>query len=171
MPSLERQEDAADPEKHNPENFYFKHNDVAFFGINEVNRNRAEHWTGQDARNVAWLESKFGTNSGGVLDCSFASVVIFSQRGVHSSVESALSNYFAQCGGDKPVLNITGDIHPFVYCSNTNTDNNILKITVEAFKAAPLMVSILKDLSDGQHYFHMESTSTSTIYGNCATFP
>lgn len=166
-PTLERQEHTTDPEKHNPDNFFFKHNDVAFFGLNEVNSNRAPFWQGQNAQNEAWLEAKLGT--GEHADCSIDSLVFFTQRDLRTGVRDVLSNYFDECG-EKPVLNLTGDIHPFVHCSNTNTDNNILKIVVEAFKAAPLLVSIVKDPTDGKHYFHTQSTSTTTTYGECASF-
>ena len=164
MPTLERQEA-------NPENFFFKHNDVAFLGLNEVNSYYQPVWVGQDAQNSDWVKSNFGTNAGGTLDCSFSSIVIFSQISIGGGIETAIFDYFSQCGGDKPTLNIVGDIHPFVFCSNWVNNDRIIKVTVEAFKAAPLLVSILKDPSDNKHYFHMESTSTSTTYGDCATFP
>ena len=174
-PTLERQQEydtaalagAATPDasqEHNPENFFFKHNDVGFFGINEVNT-KTDTWTGQNARNAAWVQAKLGEDT----QCSLKSLVVFSQRGMRSAVRNAILSYQSTCG-EIPVLNITGDKHPFVYCSNTNTSNNFLKITVEAFKAAPLLISIVQDPSDGQHDFHIQSTSTTTAYGECASF-
>lgn len=158
-PTLERQEDANDVNKNNPENFFFKHNNVAFFGLNDLNTLRGPAWVGQNAQNAAWVTDKLGS------DCSFESIVIFTQTFIRNGVQDALDDYFTQCGGDKPVLNLTGDKHPQVYCGNQN--GKIMKITVEAFKAAPLLVSIIADPSDGKHYFHAEPTSPGTPYGVC----
>ena len=92
-----------------------------------------------------------------ILRIKIDSIVVFSQIEVGATVRTVLKNFFAACG-ERPVMNIVGDIHPYTYCSTpTDTDNvDILKVTVEAFKAAPLKMSIVMDPDTGKHYFHME---------------
>lgn len=143
---------------------------MGFFGLTEMNVNFADTWNGEEAQNVALVESKLGMGAGQNPVCQIDSIVIFSQTSVSDAVRAVLDDFFNACGSERPVANFIGDIHPYTHCSNTNENDNILKVVVEAFKAAPLMVSIVMDPDTGKHYFHMESTSTTTIYGQCANF-
>ena len=143
-----------------PENFFFLHNDVAFFGISQPN-DRTPTWTGMDDLNAAWVSTHLGPD---MATCAIRSIVIISQVSYSNKVATALNSYFAACG-DIPVLNVKGDTHPATFCMEKL--NNVLRLTVEARKSAPLMVSIVEDNS-GTHWFHVESTSNSTM--GCPVF-
>ena len=140
-----------------PENFSFEIGDVLFLSINRVSVDQKEEWIGQEDANEEWVSSALADDR----DCSIKSIVLFSQGSlVADFVETTMSAYFARCG-DKPLLNVKGDTHPDQYCMNKNSDKDQFVLTVEAYKAAPIIVSVVES-PNGDHYFH----AVSALPGN-----
>ena len=121
-----------------PENFFFYYGTqaIAFFGITEpMNEDR------YDPINADWISFKLKHKSP-------KAVVVFAHSKLSREVLSVLP--------EVPTLHVTGNTH--AYCMQRSGQKPfLLELTVEAFEASPLLVSIVKDSSD-HHFFHVEKT-------------
>ena len=120
-----------------PELFFFSYLDVAYFGIVEPDVDDQ-----YDDINGDWIESQLRT-------VSPKAVVLFGHAELSDKVLRALPE-------DLPVLYVSGNLH--TYCLRGMDDHpNILWLTVDAYQAAPLLISVLKDGRDN-FSFRVEST-------------
>jgi len=94
----------------NPELFYFLHNKIAFFGLNQVT---GVAYIDDSGINEEWITSRLSLDT----NCEIESIIILAQRMPDQSVFDSIDLYFDGCGGTIPLLTITGDIHPPQYCS------------------------------------------------------
>jgi hypothetical protein len=141
-PTVERQELY-------PENVFFTYLDVAFFVITEPAGDSLS-----DANNAAWIHDKLN-----IFGCGLEAVVMFGHNTFSSEVQTELVSFYGMCG-NTPTLYIQGNSHPADYCMEYDSRfaaNNVLTLTVEPFKAGPLLVSIVNE--SGSYFFHVEETA------------
>ena len=161
FPVVERKADT------NPELFHFRHNDIVFFGLNQVGR---ETYEDTHPVNDDWVTDRLGLDPG----CTMRSIVIIAQRPPNKSVYDRFETYFnTACGGVQlPILTITGDMHPETYCQTMQHGPNRIDITVEAFSAGPLKISVVRDMTPGNNradFFHVEDTQATPTNLKCPT--
>lgn len=129
-----------------PENFFFYYTNanVAFFGITEpagdsfyntINAN----WISVNLANLAEPPS---------------AIVLFGHSNLSNDAVNALATY-----DSVPKLYIKGNSHPTQYCMEFR-DSFFLEVTVSAFLASPLLVSLVQDGQEN-YFFHVEETSFS----------
>jgi len=137
-----------------PENFFFSYLDVAFIGLNEPAGHSAIDQVlyaayGGDI-NANWINSELTA-------LAPSAIVVFGHSGYSDQVKNVLSEQ-----GATPILYVKGNSHPSKYCltqldASIFPNSNVLQLTVEPFKAGPLLMSIVVD-SAGDHFFHVEET-------------
>jgi len=140
--------------------YFFLADNTAIFGINEP-ANSQPTGAGTDEANANWITDKLTANG------CVSSIVIFGHddsitSGAQSEVRGALNAYYSGTCGAVPTLYVAGDSHPIKYrLSFQETDfpaDTVLMLTVEAFQAGPLLVSIVQDPTTGRHFFHVQDT-------------
>eukprot|EP00581_Thalassiosira_minuscula_P014206 CAMPEP_0183721870 /NCGR_PEP_ID=MMETSP0737-20130205/13999_1 /TAXON_ID=385413 /ORGANISM="Thalassiosira miniscula, Strain CCMP1093" /LENGTH=488 /DNA_ID=CAMNT_0025951933 /DNA_START=886 /DNA_END=2352 /DNA_ORIENTATION=+ len=148
----------------NTEIYHFTHNDVAFFGLNRV---AGESYISDRAPvdlNAEWVEQRLALD----VDCELKSIVIVAHAVVKSIVYDKINEYFESCGDEYvlPVLTINGNLHPDEYCLAKNETR--LELTMEAFNAGPLCVSVVRD-PDGEagDFFHVSDCRTRKSKKKC----
>lgn len=143
-----------------PENFFFTYQGVAFFGINEPDKHDAfdpdvlySAYNGDT--NAYWVATQLSN-----IATPPSAIVVFGHAVYSAKVKEVL-----QAQESTPILYIMGNSHPADYCmawSSGFTYKNALELTVEPFKAGPLLISVLEDESSGDVYFHVEETAGCT---------
>ena len=151
-----------------PEIFYFTHNQVGVFGLNQPGGPSFEEGDGPvgDDLNAEWVADQLADDT----TCSLKSIVLVAHKTPSSDVNDALDAYFATCGSILPTLTITGSSHPSTYCFNF--DAGIVKrvdVTMEAFRSGPLRVSVNRD-PNGEDYFHVSDADLADSNSNCPNF-
>eukprot|EP01083_Nonionella_stella_P024110 66678_1 len=148
----------------NPEIFYFLHNKVAFFGLNAV---RGGKYLSRTTINEDWVEDRLGLDQG----CTIESIVLLSQFMPEQTIFDRVDQYFEGCGEvDLPILTITGEHHPGIYCL-TRSSNNRFDLTIEAFRSGPVKVSVVRDPSGVRgDYFQVEDTQVGSGNYACPRF-
>jgi hypothetical protein len=138
----------------NPENFffYYDHLNIAFFGITEPDGDNE-----YNSLNANFIDAELNS-----LDQDPAAIVIFG----HSNLETAnpLDNVLDTLEASwklVPILYVMGNDHKYKmdYLAPSRLPKT-MELTVEAFKAAPLLVSIVKE--GGERYFHVEKQTQLT---------
>jgi len=142
----------------NPELFYFSHNKIAFFGLNQVT---GPAYIDGTTINEDWIEDRLSLDT----NCELESIVIVAHRMPEQTVYDRVDSYFAMCGGSAlPILTVTGDVHPRDYCMTRS--NNRLHLTVEAFRSGPIKVSVVRDPNGFEgDFFHV--FDTQPVGGGC----
>ena len=150
----------------NPEIFYFNHNRVAFFGLNQVDRRDYP----VDA-NEEWVEDRLSLDT----NCELDSIVILSQTWPKQSLYDTIDQYFDACESTLPILTVTGNTHPkTTYCMTTNEHEDSsgtarVKVTTEAARSGPLLISVVRDPNGGD-FFHVEDTQGMDSNRYCPSF-
>lgn len=176
-PSIERQKFQTGANDFYPENLFFLHNDVAFFGLNRpANWNNArdacERWVTHSLDGMRVPSNNSFLNQQDT--CTrVKSVVVWTHVGYFSEVEDAIDDYFdTVCQKTVPILNIKGNTH--VYCSERNQvdGKDRFELTVGGEEdSGPHLVSILADPEDPtSHYFHIEKNDGVSDDAACLGF-
>ena len=114
--------------------------------------------------NAEWVTQQLAADTS---TCSLKSIVLVGHKFPSRDVNSALNTYFSTCGTTLPTLAIAGNNHPRTYCMDlsTKTDRRV-ELTVEAFKAGAIQVSIVRD-ENGNDYFHVSDTDLVNSNSQC----
>ena len=148
------------------ENYYFAYNDVAVFGLNRVSGDQYVDDVADPDVNAVWVTKQLAADTS---PCSLKSIVLVGHKPPSSDVNSALNAYFSTCG-TLPTLTISGNAHPKTYCMDRNAKiTERVDLTVEAFEAGPLRVSVVRD-ENGKDYFHIRDTDLVNSNSNCPQF-
>lgn len=159
----------------NPENYFFSHNNVAFFGINRPDgRSYISNKAPVDT-NEAWVEHRLGLDSSSESSsCTFKSIVIIAHSWPKESLyDKVLGEYVDACGGTVlPVLSISGNAQPRSHCMTTKDESDMrVEVTVEAFQSGPLLISVVRDPDNGGDFFHVEDVDSVDSNRRCPAFP
>ena len=116
--------------------------------------------------NENWVEDRLALDE----NCELESIVMVSQTFPTQSTYDRIDLYVNSCGGSPlPVLTITGDVHPSVYCMTRS--NNFTYLTVEAFRSGPIRVTVIRDPSGANgDFFHVKDTQTQSGNYACPNF-
>ena len=178
-PSIKRQKYQTGVDDFFPENLFFLHNDVAFFGLNrpanwDNARDACERWVRHSLEEMRVPSHNSFLHQEDTC-IAVKSVVVWTHVGYFSEVENEIENYFSTvCQKTVPILNIRGNTHD--YCFESNGENTKLELTVGGDASQemsdPHVVSILSDPEDptSPHYFHIERNDGVSDPDNCEGF-
>ena len=151
----------------NPENYFFSHNDVAFFGINKPSGSNYISNKALVDINEMWVEDRLGLDS---TTCTFKSIVIIAHSWPKESLYDKIDEYFDACGATLPILSISGNTQPRTYCMTQNATSTRVNVTVEAFESGPLLISVVRDPDGGGDFFHVEDVDLTDSNRQCPSF-
>lgn len=140
----------------NPEIFYFNHNRVAFFGLNQVDRSD----TAPVDANEEWVKDRLSLDT----NCELESIVILSQTWPKRSLYDTIDLYFDVCESTLPILTVTGNTHPKTYCMATNENEDS-----SGTARVKVTAAVVRDPNGGD-FFHVEDTQGMDSNRYCPTF-
>lgn len=161
----------------NPEIYFFKYSNVAIFGLNRPDRESYISNIAPTDANEVWVSSQLSND----VTCSFQSIVLISHAWLKESLYQTIENeYFDRCNRTVPILSISGNTQPRSYCMSVEENQQLgagtalrVNVTVEAFKSAPLLISVVRDplsssvSTSGGDYFHVEDIDLSDQNNVC----
>ena len=176
-PLIQRQKFQTGENDFFPENFFFLHNDVAFFGLNrpanwDDARDACEKWV-RHSLNEMRVPSHNSFQHQHDTCAKIKSVVVFTHIGYSSQVENAIDEYFnTVCQKTVPILNIRGNTHAYCFERNNEDGKERLELTVGGEELSdPHLVSILTDPEDPtSHYFHIDRNEGVSNNAKCVGF-
>ena len=151
----------------NPENYFFNHSGVAFFGINRPERSSYISDRAPVDINEQWVEERLTLDT---TACTFKSIVILAHSWAKESLYGKIDEYFDSCGKTLPILSVSGNTIPTSYCMSKDVTNSRVNVTVEAYQSAPLLISVVRDPEGGGDHFHVEDVDATDSNIQCPTF-
>ena len=164
FPDIERKTTANAQGDVNSEIFFFRYKDIAILGLNSMSGGTYIRDTSPVDINAEWIADRLGN------DCSFQSIIILSHSRPNDPIFGALDAYFNTWGGIIPSLVVKGSSHPLAYCMEHDASKKRTTLTVEAFMAGPLSVSVVRDLNGSGDYFHVKDSDTAISNLQCPDF-
>ena len=159
-PTLHRQESR-------PENYFFVRSEVAFFGISQPESPSHTVDAAATEANERWVEEHLSADR---TACTFRSIVLLSHTPPHESLYDTIDEYFEACGAVLPILSVSGGARPRTYCMSHDVAKARVHVTVEAFEAGPLLISVVRDPQGGGDFFHVEDTDPNDSNRQCPSF-